>query len=179
HLGLLSGLHLGALDLVSFWGILDVPPVTGDVRAEMREAAEEYAERNGAELTALRIDADRLQVTAEVRHREEIPVAQIRSSASATARIRLTGGLCLGAVGLGWRVDGDCVTEPRDGGNGSGDLPDVGDAPDDRGGMSRHLAAKYARDFPDKNIVVIHRHIGVDFGSNVQGLEQLGRERGF
>ena len=118
-------------------------------------------------------------MTAEVRHREEIPVAQIRSSASATARIRLTGGLCLGAVGLGWRVDGDCVTEPRDGGNGSGDLPDVGDAPDDRGGMSRHLAAKYARDFPDKNIVVIHRHIGVDFGSDVQGLEQLGRERGF
>ena len=48
HLGLLSGLHLGALDLVSFWGVLDVPPVTGDVRAEMREAAEEYAERNGA-----------------------------------------------------------------------------------------------------------------------------------
>ncbi|MBE1878581.1 hypothetical protein [Myceligenerans pegani] len=179
HLGILSGLHLGALDFLSFWGVLDAPPLTGDVRAEMYEAAELYAERNGAELTDLRIDPSRLQVTAEVRHLDEIPVAEIRSEASATAQIRLTGGLCLGEDGLGWRVDGECVTEPREGDDDAEVLPEVGDPPDDRGEMSQYLAAKYARELPDKNIVVIHKDIGVDFGSDVQGLEQLARESGF
>ncbi|MBO0608762.1 hypothetical protein [Myceligenerans salitolerans] len=178
HLGILSGLHLGALDFLSFWGILDAPLLTEDVRGEMYQAAEEYAERNGAELTDLHIDAANLRVTAQVRHEDEIPVAEVRSEASATAQIRLTGGLCLGETGLGWRIDGDCATEPQEG-DGDGDLPELGDVPDDRGEMSRYLAAKYARDHPDKNIIVVHEDIGVDFGSDVQGLERLAAEGDF
>ncbi|MBL0885466.1 pilus assembly protein TadG-related protein [Myceligenerans indicum] len=113
HLGVLSGLHLGAPDAAEFWGILDAPPLTAGVREEMYQAAQEYAERNGAELTALRVDAARLRVTAEVRHEDEVPVAEVRSEASATARIRLSGGLCVSDDGLGWRIDGDCVTGPE------------------------------------------------------------------
>lgn len=178
HLGILNGLHLGATDTAGFWGVLDAPLLTGGVEAEMYEAAEVYAERNGAELTALHIDPSRLQVTAEVRHEDEIPVAEVRSEASATARVRLTGGLCLGENGLGWRVDGDCVTDPGDAGDVVGDLPDV-DVPRNRGEMSRFLAATYAREFPDKNIIVIHEDIGIDFGPDVKGLEHLATEGDF
>lgn len=178
HLGILGGLHLGAGDAAGFWGLLDAPPLTGEARVRMEEAAQEYAERNGAELTALRLDGSRLQVTVEVRHTDEVPVAEVRSGASATARVRLTGGLCLGAGGLGWRVDGECVTEVPDP-VVVGDLPEVGDPPDSRGEMSRYLAASYARELPDKNIVVIHQDIGVEFGADVTGLEHLGKESGF
>ncbi|GAB4084450.1 hypothetical protein GCM10028784_10800 [Myceligenerans cantabricum] len=180
HLGILSGLHLGALDFLAFWGIVDAPVLTGDVRAEMYEAAQEYAERNGAELTDLRIDTERLQVTAEVRHEEEVPVAETRTAAAATARVELSGGLCLGDGGLGWRVDGECVTDAQDAGDDAGDnLPEVGDVPDSRGEMSQYLARKYANELPDKNILVIHRDIGVDFGSDVTGLDLVTTEAGF
>ncbi|MGI5189390.1 pilus assembly protein TadG-related protein [Promicromonospora sp. CA-289599] len=176
HLGVLNALHLGVPGLAAFWGILDEPALTDDARAEIYAAAEEYAERNGGELTELRIDPSLLQVTAEVRNKDEVPVAGVRSEASATAQVRLTGGLCLGDDGLGWRVDGECVTDEPD---VEDVAPDDGDVPDDRGEMSQFLAAKYAKEFPDKNIVVVHEDIAVSFGPDVRGLVRLATEGDF
>ncbi|WP_158280961.1 pilus assembly protein TadG-related protein [Promicromonospora sp. AC04] len=113
HLGVLHGLHLVPGGSSDFWGIVEEVLLTAYVRDEMYEAAEAYAERNGAELVDLDLDTDSLRVTVEVRHEDEIPVAEIHSGAEATAQIRLDGGLCQDGGGLGWLIDGECVTRPE------------------------------------------------------------------
>lgn len=92
--------------------VLGTPPLSERTEARMRDAAEEYAESNGAELTDLHIDRSRLLVTAEVRHEDEIPVAETNATSDATAWIKLSGGLCIGdEAGLGLRIEGECLAE--------------------------------------------------------------------
>jgi hypothetical protein len=140
HLGLLHGLHLGASEPGAFWGIAEEALLGPDLEEEMNEAARAYAERNGAELVdEPEIDPARLQVTARVRHDESVPGTEIRSEATATAGVTLRGGLCLGGEGLGWLIDGLCLTEPEPEeedpaeGGAPGD-PDDGGAGEDPGG---------------------------------------------
>lgn len=115
HLGLLHGLHLGAGEPEAFWELAEEALLSQGLEDEMYEAAEAYAEANGAELVGPpRIDTARLRVTVEVRHQETVPGTQMRSTASATAGITLRGGLCVGDDGgLGWLIDGLCLTEPE------------------------------------------------------------------
>ena len=123
HLGLLHSLHHTPGGFSDFWGILEEVLLTAYVRDEMYEAAEVYAERNGAELEDLDFDADSLQVAVEVKHKDEIPVAKVHSEAEATAQIRLSGGLCQGNGTLGWMLDGECVTEPDEDEEPGGEEP--------------------------------------------------------
>lgn len=113
HLGLLHGLHLGVSEPEAFWELAEEALLGPDLRREMQEVAETYAEANGAELVGLHVDTARLRVTAEVRHEETVPGTEVRSTASATAGITLSGGLCVGDDGLGWLIDGLCLTEPE------------------------------------------------------------------
>lgn len=139
HLGLLHGLHLGASEPEAFWELAEEALLGPELEEEMREAAQAYAENNGAELVRPPdIDPKRLTVTVEVRHTETVPGTEIRSTASATAGITLRGGLCVGDDGLGWLIDGLCLSEPEpvpdDGGaeegDSGGDDSDEGDSGD-------------------------------------------------
>ncbi|GAA1849926.1 pilus assembly protein TadG-related protein [Myceligenerans crystallogenes] len=112
QLHVLTSLHLGAGDAAGFWGLLDAPLAPFDAEDEMRAAAQEYAEANGAELTGLDIDPETLEVTATVRHDEVVPDTGVHAEASATARIRLAGGLCVESGSLGWLLEDGCVIEP-------------------------------------------------------------------
>lgn len=114
HLGLLHGLHLGVSEPEEFWGLAEEALLSQGLQQEMREAAEAYAERNGAELVGFDVDPERLLVTARVRHDEAVPGTAIHPEASATAGITLRGGLCMDGDGLGWLIDGLCLTEPED-----------------------------------------------------------------
>lgn len=112
HLHVLAALHGSAGDAAGFWGLLDSALATGELEDEMRAAAREYAEANGTELTGLDVDLDTLEVTATVRHDELVPNTDVRAEASATARIRLEGGLCVDSGSLGWLLEDGCVVEP-------------------------------------------------------------------
>jgi hypothetical protein len=132
----------------------------------MYEAAETYAETNGAELVGPPdIDPRRLTVTVEVRHTDAVPGTDIRSTASATAGITLSGGLCVGDDGLGWLIDGLCLSEPEpvpdDGGSeegdpggdgsGDGDSGDGDDEPDDEPDWTPPEVDAYSSD-----VVLVH-----------------------
>lgn len=137
HLGLLHGLHLGVSEPEEFWGLAEEALLSQGLQQEMYEAAETYAETNGAELVGdPHIDPERLTVTVEVRHTDAVPGTDIRSTASATAGITLSGGLCVGDDGLGWLIDGLCLTEPEDDaeeepGGDDEEEPDEGDDEED------------------------------------------------
>lgn len=136
RLGLLPALHLLTGERSAFWDLLGEALLDPGTRDEMYAAAQEYAESNGAELVDLDIDVSSLRVTAEVRHQQLVPGTEIGSVASATAGIRLSGGLCLDG-GLGWMIDGECVTEAppeEDSGSGTGDDPGDGGGGSDDGG---------------------------------------------
>lgn len=140
HLGLLHGLHLGVSEPAAFWDLAEAALLGPDLEDDMVEAAQEFAERNGAELTDLDIDTANLQVTVEVEHDELVPGTEVRSKASATAGITLNGGLCVGDDGLGWLIDGLCATEPepdeegsKDGGTEEGDGEDGSGEEDSEG----------------------------------------------
>lgn len=131
HLGLLHGLHLGVSEPEEFWELAEEALLGPDLREEMYEVAEAYAENNGAELVGPpHIDPARLTVTVEVRHTDAVPGTDLRSTASATAGITLSGGLCVGDDGLGWLIDGLCLSEPGpvpdDGGSEEGDSEEGG-----------------------------------------------------
>lgn len=133
RLGLLHGLHLGVSEPEEFWGLAEEALLSQGLREEMYEAAEAYAERNGAELVGFDVDPERLLVTVRVEHDEAVPGTTIRPEASATAGITLSGGLCVDGDGLGWLIDGLCLTEPEDDAEEApdGDVeeePDEGDA---------------------------------------------------
>ncbi|MEV0953655.1 pilus assembly protein TadG-related protein [Promicromonospora sp. NPDC050249] len=136
HLGLLHGLHLGVSEPEAFWELAEEALLGPELEEEMREAAEAYAENNGAELVGPpHIDPARLTVTVEVRHMDAVPGTDLRSTASATAGITLRGGLCVDGDGLGWLIDGLCLTEPEDDGeeepDGDEEEPDEGDDEED------------------------------------------------
>lgn len=113
RLGLLHSLHLGVLEPAGFWEIAEEALLGPELEKDMFDTAKAYAEANGAELVDLDIDTAQLRVTAEVRHREPVPGTGTRSTASAKAGITLRGGLCVALDGLGWMIDGECVTEPE------------------------------------------------------------------
>ena len=131
HLGLLHGLHLGVSEPEAFWELAEEALLSESLEEEMREAAEAYAEGNGAELVGKPdIDPERLRVTVRVRHDDAVPGTTIHPEASATAGITLNGGLCVAdGGGLGWLIDGLCLTEPEP--DEEGDVeeedPDSGD----------------------------------------------------
>jgi hypothetical protein len=137
HLGVLHGLHLGVSEPAAFWELAEAALLGPTLEDEMLEAAEAFAERNGAELVDLDIDTANLRVTAEVKHDETVPGTEVRPTASATAGIRLNGGLCVGDDGLGWLIDGLCATEPEpddeSSGGGSGEGDADGGGPGDGG----------------------------------------------
>lgn len=82
------------------------------------EAAEEFAEANGAELVDLRVDLDRWVVHVEVRHEEALVEGETeRAHAVASARVRPTGGLCVSDGEIGLQVDGRCRTAVPDSGS--------------------------------------------------------------
>lgn len=127
HLGLLHALHLTVSEPGAFWGLAEEALLTPSLEREMREAARAYAEENGAELESLDIDTERLRVTVRVRHQDTVPGTSVRPEATATAGVRLSGGVCLTDGGLGWLLGGECRTEPEeepdggaDGGSGEG-----------------------------------------------------------
>lgn len=130
HLGLLHGLHLGVSESAGFWDLAEEALLGDELKDDMTDAARAFAERNGAELTYIRIYPDELEVYVEVQHDDTVPSTTIRSKATATAGITLRGGLCVGDDGLGWLIDGLCATEPEpdeedpdeeDSGNGGSD----------------------------------------------------------
>lgn len=115
HLGLLHGLHLGVSEPEAFWELAEEALLTPSLEDEMREAAEVYAEGNGAELVDLDVDPAQLRVTVQVRHDDAVPGTVVHPEAFATAGITLNGGLCMGGDGgLGWLIDGLCLTEPEE-----------------------------------------------------------------
>ncbi|MFI6424195.1 pilus assembly protein TadG-related protein [Promicromonospora sp. NPDC050880] len=132
RLGALHGLHLLPGGFADFWGIIEEVLLDAVVADEMRTAAEAYAEANGADLVRFDYDAEHLEVFVEVRHQDQVPVARIRSTAQATAQIRLDGGLCRDGTSLGWMIDGECVTEP-DEDEGSDEGPGGPDGDDEQG----------------------------------------------
>lgn len=143
QLGLLHGLHLGVSEPAAFWEIAEEALLGPELERDMYEAAEAYAENNGAELEDLDIDTEHLRVTVEVRHQDTMAGTDARSTASATAGITLRGGLCVGGDGLGWLIDGLCVSEPEpdeedpdqgdDDSDQGDDEPDQGDDDSDKG----------------------------------------------
>ncbi|MGI5189389.1 hypothetical protein ACQEVI_14715 [Promicromonospora sp. CA-289599] len=50
-----------------------------------------------------------------------------------------------------------------------------GDVPGNRSEKSKSLVVEYRKAFPDKNIIVIHEDIGLDFGPDVKGKEHLAK----
>lgn len=126
HLGLLHGLHLGVSEPEAFWDLAEEALAGPELKEEMYEAAEVFAERNGAELEHLDVDTEHLRVTARVRHDQTVPGTTVRSTASATAGITLRGGLCVGGGGLGWLIDGLCATQPDEDDDGAGEGADDG-----------------------------------------------------
>ncbi len=81
------------------------------------EAAERFAEANGAELVEVRFDLERWLVRVEVRHREPLVEGDgARAHAVAVARVRPTGGLCVSDGEIGVRLGRSCRTSvPQDG----------------------------------------------------------------
>lgn len=112
RLGLLHGLHLGVPEPEAFWDLAEEALLSQGLRDEMREAAEVYAERNGARLEYFEADPEGLRVVVEVEHDDAVPGTGVHPEASATAGITLNGGLCVSGGGLGWLIDGRCETEP-------------------------------------------------------------------
>lgn len=106
----LHGLHLGAPEHAMFWQLAGRPVTESLAYDAMVAAASDFAARNGAELTDLDVDPDRLEVTAAVRHLDTVPHTDVRQTATATARIEISGGLCLDGGRLGWEVDGRCLS---------------------------------------------------------------------
>ncbi|WP_164545106.1 pilus assembly protein TadG-related protein [Antribacter gilvus] len=108
----LHGLHLGAGEHSTFWQLAGLPVEESLTYDAMAAAASDFAARNGAELTDLDVDPGRLEVTASVRHLDTVPRTDVRQAATATARIELSGGLCLDGGRLGWEVNGTCLSAP-------------------------------------------------------------------
>ncbi|MER7796856.1 pilus assembly protein TadG-related protein [Microbacterium sp. NPDC096154] len=112
RLGGVFGLHAGAGSHLGFWGLAGLPVLGQGVQDAMVARASELAQRNDAELTGFRVDPWRREVTVTVRHHDTVPDTDERMEASATARIELTGGLCVHGLSIGYLVDGVCVTTP-------------------------------------------------------------------
>ncbi|GAA4725311.1 hypothetical protein GCM10023216_14550 [Isoptericola chiayiensis] len=103
----------GSSEHVSFWALAGTPVSATVDAGAMRAKASEFAERNGAELREFSVDTERLEVSVSVRNRSTVPETSTRVPAEATARIELTGGLCLSGVQIGYRLPWGCQTWPE------------------------------------------------------------------
>ncbi|MGO1316926.1 MAG: hypothetical protein ACTMIR_07815, partial [Cellulomonadaceae bacterium] len=78
---------------------------------DLVQRSRDFALRNGAEVTDVSFDLFRGEVTVAVRNTDRVEGGDTRMQARATARIELTGGLCLRSGVIGYRVEGTCRTQ--------------------------------------------------------------------
>ena len=79
-----------------------------------RRAAETYASRNGATVTAYSVDATRRTITVAVETYSAVEGVDERMTAESTAEIVLGNGVCLKGGKIGFTMDGRCVAKRPD-----------------------------------------------------------------
>lgn len=79
-----------------------------------RRAAETYASRNGATVTAYSVDATRRTITVAVETNSAVEGVDERMTAESTAEIVLKNGVCLKGGKIGFTMDGRCVAKRPD-----------------------------------------------------------------
>jgi len=79
-----------------------------------RRAAETYASRNGATVTAYSVDATRRTITVAVETNSAVEGVDERMTAESTAEIVLGNGVCLKGGKIGFTMDGRCVAKRPD-----------------------------------------------------------------
>ena len=78
---------------------------------EAKNAADTYASHNGATVTAYSVDATQKTVTVSVETNSTVEGTDEKMTATSTAEIVLKDGVCLGGGKVGFKIDGNCVTE--------------------------------------------------------------------
>ena len=79
-----------------------------------RRAAETYASRNGATVTAYSFNAIRRTITVAVETNSAVEGVDERMTAESTAEIVLGNGVCLKGGKIGFTMDGRCVAKRPD-----------------------------------------------------------------
>jgi hypothetical protein len=82
---------------------------------EAKNAADKYASRNNATITAYSVDPVHRNITVTVESNSSIEGVDEKMTATSTAEIVLEDGVCLNGGKVGFKIDGDCVTKrPKD-----------------------------------------------------------------
>ena len=78
---------------------------------EAKNAADKYASRNNATVTAYSVDPAHRTVTVTVETNSSIEGVDKKMTATSTAEIVLEDGVCLNGGKVGFEIDGRCVTK--------------------------------------------------------------------
>ena len=78
---------------------------------EAKNAADKYASRNNATVTAYSVDPAHRTVTVTVETNSSIEGVDKKMTATSTAEIVLEDGVCLNGGKVGFEIDGKCVTK--------------------------------------------------------------------
>lgn len=78
---------------------------------EAKNAADKYASRNNATVTAYSVDPAHRTVTVTVETNSSIEGVDKKMTATSTAEIVLEDGVCLNGGKVGFEIDGNCVTK--------------------------------------------------------------------
>lgn len=78
--------------------------------SKAKHAADTYASRNGATVTAYTVNANRRTVTVTVETNSTVEGTTKKMSATSTAEIVAKSGVCLDGSKVGFKVEGECVT---------------------------------------------------------------------
>ena len=104
---------VGAGNADDLWG--GVGNIVGSYAGpKARRAAETYASRNGATVTAYSVNATRRTITVAVETNSAVEGVDERMTAESTAEIVLGNGVCLKGGKIGFTMDGRCVAKRPD-----------------------------------------------------------------
>ena len=78
---------------------------------EAKNAADKYASRNNATVTAYSVDPAHRTVTVTVETNSSIEGVDKKMTATSTAEIVLEDGVCLNGGKVGFKIDGSCVAK--------------------------------------------------------------------
>jgi len=99
---------IGVLDLDGLWG--EVGRGLGSYAGlEAKNAANRYASRNNATITAYSVDPVHRTITVTVESNSSIEGVNKKMTATSTAEIVLEDGICLNGGRVGFKIDGECV----------------------------------------------------------------------
>lgn len=76
-----------------------------------KNAADRYASRNNATITAYSVDPVHRTITVTVESNSSIEGVDKKMTATSTAEIVLEDGICLNGGRVGFKIDGECVTK--------------------------------------------------------------------